>query len=215
MRYHTIDMEPDASLPDLAKLESAFMSRSRLRVWDAARQAYTISDRGLIAMLLRQLKEGRRPFHRAAAAYALGNIHSKRAVPGLEAVLANRKENPLVRGQAAETLASLSANRSIPVLTKCLRDPSKHVRFWCAYSLGVAGSLNKRKAAVALPTLRKVAASDRRTVPGFWSVADECQWATLRLEEREKEARQLELSLERLLFPPKPSRRNRKTQKSH
>ena len=167
---------------------------------------------GSFAMLLRQLKEGRRPFHRAAAAYALGDIHSKRAVPGFGGCAGQPQGKSACPRSSCRNAGSLICESIDPgpdkMLTRFVETRPLLVRLqpWCS------GHLNQRKAAKALPTLRKVAASDRRTVPGFWSVADECQWAILRLEGREKEAAKLELRLEKQSVPPKPSPRKRKAQ---
>jgi HEAT repeat protein len=176
-------------------LNSELLSNSRLRVWEAAVLVNTSGDRRFLPTLLKQLTRGPRPFHRRAAAYALGGVRGKRAVLALERVLLNSKENPKVRAEAAEALAYLFGNRSIPTLRRCLADPSRDVRFWCAFTLGVAGTLDKRKAAAAIPALEKLAASDRRVVRGFWSVAGEARWAALRITGDEKEANKLERRL--------------------
>lgn len=176
-------------------LKAELLSNSRLRVWDAAVHVNNSGDKRLVPTLLKQLIHGLRPFHRRAAAYALGGVRGKRAVPALERVLLASKENPKVRAEAAEALSSLFANRSIPVLRRCLADTSRDVRFWCAFSLGVAGTLDRRKAAAAIPALERLAESDKRLVRGFWSVADEARWAILLIKGDQKEANKLERRL--------------------
>jgi HEAT repeat protein len=57
--------------------------------------------------------------------------------------------------------------RSHLLLLKGLSDPSKDVRFWCAFSLGEMAE--KR----AVPQLERLAATDHRMVKGFHSVAQE------------------------------------------
>jgi len=74
-------------------------------------------------------------------------------------------ENPRVRGEAAEALAHAHRKRSHDVLLKNLADPSKDVRFWCAFALGQMAE--KR----AIPFLKRLAAIDGRIVKGFHSVA--------------------------------------------
>ena len=168
-------------------------SNSVLKVWEAAKATHhhsrTTSHFG--KELLALLKEGKRPSYRSAAAYALGSGNHKKAIPALEAALASRKENPYVRGYAAEALANLSSNRSIPLLTKCLADPSKIVRFWCIYALGVAGTLDRRRAKIAVPPLREIAESDKRMIPGYWLVKDEARWALAEIEGRTKDAKKI------------------------
>jgi HEAT repeat protein len=174
----------------LQDLSSTFMVRS----WDAATEIGRHGDRKLLVPLIRQLKNGTKPFHRAASAYALGCIGHKHkpSISALEHTLADKNANPNVRGQAAEALAYLFANRAIPILIKCLTDPSKVVRFWSAFALGVAGTLDRRKAIRSLPALRELAKTDRRVVRGFWAVADEAEWAIAKLEQRHRDVANIE-----------------------
>jgi len=53
------------------------------------------------------------------------------------------------------------------VLLTALDDSSKDVRFWCAFALGEMAE--KR----AIPSLKRLVASDKRIVKGFHSVAKE------------------------------------------
>jgi HEAT repeat protein len=171
-------------------------SNSTLRVWEAAKAAARgPANKTLANVLLKQLRKGKRPTDRCAAAHALGFGRYKGVIPALERCLANRKENVRVRGYAAEALANQWANRSIPILTKCLRDPSKIVRFWCVYALGVANTLNRKKARVAIPALRELVEGDKRVVRGCWSVQDEAQWALANLENRIEDAEKIERRL--------------------
>lgn len=117
--------------------------------------------------LIQALKNGRSPFNRAAAAFALQMVTSPRTIKALERVVRNKSESSLVRGEAAEALAHCHRKRSHEVLLAALEDSSKEVRFWCAFSLGEMAE--KR----ALLPLRRLAESDKRTVKGFHSVAKE------------------------------------------
>jgi HEAT repeat protein len=47
----------------------------------------------------------------------------------------NKQEHPRVRVHAAESLAHNHREKSHDVLLRNLIDPSKGVRFWCAFSL--------------------------------------------------------------------------------
>jgi HEAT repeat protein len=109
--------------------------------------------------------------NRTAAAYALHLMHGKTAIPALEKAVGNKREHAKVRGQAAESLAHNHREKSHGVLLRNLKDPSKEVRFWCAYSLAQMGEGD------ALSRLRKLAANDHRIVKGFWSVSREAKWA--------------------------------------
>jgi HEAT repeat protein len=170
-------------------------SRSSRRVWEAATKISSEGDLTLVRPLIRMLKQGKRPVNRAAAAYALSGFRGKDAVVVLEETLRNKAENSRVRGQAAEALAYLGSNRSISLLTLNLRDQSKEVRFWCAFALGVAGTLSRRKASVALPILEELARKDGRSIHGLWSVAEEAKWAMARIKGDEKTADEIERKL--------------------
>ncbi|MBI3396032.1 MAG: HEAT repeat domain-containing protein, partial [Spirochaetia bacterium] len=134
-------------------------SNSAINVWEAAKKLSNASRREvrLVNELIKVLKNGHRPLNRAAAAYALGFLGSRRAIPALEKALADKAESRFVRSSAAEALAYLHSNRSIRLLTQQLEDTSKQVRFWCAFALGVAGTLDKRRAGIALPALKRIA----------------------------------------------------------
>ena len=112
-----------------------------------------------------------RVVNRTAAAYALYLMHGKSAIQALEKAVGDKREHPKVRGQAAESLAHNHREKSHGVLLRNLKDPSKEVRFWCAYSLAQMGDGD------ALIPLRTLAANDHRIVKGFWSVSREAKWA--------------------------------------
>lgn len=172
---------------------------SRTDVWEASKELSSFSRRNnsLADALVKVLKTGRRPLNRAAAAYALGFLHNRRAITALERALADKAENASVRSDAAEALAYLSSNHSIPLLTRQLDDSSKDVRFWCAFALGVAGTLSRRRAAVALPALRRLT-KDHRVVKGFWPVAKEAEWAIASIEGREADADKIEAEIDKV-----------------
>jgi HEAT repeat protein len=98
-------------------------------------------------------------------------------VAALEKTVQNRQEHPKVRGQAAESLATTHRASSHRVLLQNLQDPSKEVRFWCAFSLAEMGDAD------ALVGLRKLAKEDQRIVKGFWSVSREANWAIRKIRE--------------------------------
>jgi hypothetical protein len=125
------------------------------------------ADKQLDRPLIATLKRGRRAYNRAAAAFAMQMVSTPRTVRALESAVNNKSEHPRVRGEAAEALAHCHRTKSHDVLLAGLNDSSKDVRFWCAFSLGQMAE--KR----ALPSLKRLAATDRRMVKGFHSVAKE------------------------------------------
>jgi hypothetical protein len=115
---------------------------------------------------------------RAAAVSALAFMFDDEAFEPLLTVLTETDELPTTRAAAAEGLGNLLQHAdpesmrfrlARSVLIACLRDPSPEVRFWSAFALGCM------KAEEALPHLRRLAASDRSTCPGWWAVADEAR----------------------------------------
>ena len=140
-------------------------------IWEDTHPAAKIiggpADKQLERPLIATLKRGRRAFNRAAAAFAMQMVSTPRTVRALESAVKNKSESPRVRGEAAEALAHGHRTKSHDVLLAGLNDSSKDVRFWCAFSLGEMAE--KR----ALPSLKRLAATDRRMVKGFHSVAKE------------------------------------------
>jgi HEAT repeat protein len=66
------------------------------------------------------------------------------------------------------------------VLLKELGDASREVRFWCAFALG---QITEQR---AISALKRLAASDRRIVKGFWSVAKEADDALRSIENNKR-----------------------------
>lgn len=156
--------------------------RSSIDAYEAAKEICERDDPRTVRPVIRTLKRGKRALNRAAAAYALNLMHGRTHIGALETTVQNRQEHPKVRGQAAESLAITHRASSHRVLLRNLQDPSKEVRFWCAYSLAEMGDPD------ALTGLRKLAKEDQRIVKGFWSVSREANWAirTIRGEMRRK-----------------------------
>jgi HEAT repeat protein len=96
----------------------------------------------------------------------------------LEKVLSNRSENPRLRAFVAETLAHRHRPSSHNVLLRNVTDPSREVRFWCAFALG---QMRERK---ALPLLRVLAERDHRVVRGWWTVSKEAADAIANITRR-------------------------------
>jgi HEAT repeat protein len=142
-----------------------------LDVYEAAKEIWQRDDPLTLPFVIKTLKNGKRVMNRTAAAFALELMRGKNAIPALECSIDDKNEHPKVRGQAAESLAHSHREKSHLILIRNLDDPSKEVRFWCAYALGEMRDHD------ALVPLRKLAKEDRRIVRGFWSVSREAKAA--------------------------------------
>lgn len=149
------------------RIVSLLNGRDQVEAFEAAKVVWEDSDKRLERPLIQTLKDGRRPFNRAAAAFAMQIVTTPRTIRALESVVKNRTERPRVRGEAAEALAHCHRKKSHGVVLAGLRDPNKEVRFWCAFALGEMAE--KR----AIPPLKHLVSGDRRVVKGFHSVAKE------------------------------------------
>ena len=150
--------------------------RTQLEAFEAAKSIWEDSDASIERPLILTLKKGRRPFNRAAAAYAMQALQTPRAIRALEQTVANKSEHPRVRGEAAEALAHGHRKESHGVLLRGLNDSSKDVRFWCAFALGEIAEQR------AIGILKHLAATDKRMVRGFHSVAKEAADAILNIQ---------------------------------
>jgi hypothetical protein len=159
--------------------------RSSVEVFGAAQDLWEKDDPDSLRSVINTLRLGKRAVNRTAAAYALNLMHAKPAILALEKCVGARKEHPRVRGQAAETLAHNHRENSHRSLLQNLMDPSKEVRFWCAFALAQMGDGD------ALVNLKRLAAKDRRIVRGFWSVSREATAAirTIQSEIRRRRKR--------------------------
>lgn len=143
--------------------------------WRAARALSGMRGRGLRKRLEEILAEDDSPQARAAAAYTLGFLGEGEAADALARVLADLHEENEVRAYAAEALGHLLQYSVVLVhvrttIVRGLRDPSAEVRFWSAFAAGVLG-LQESK-----PTLEHLREDEER-IDGWWSVAEEAEWA--------------------------------------
>jgi len=141
--------------------------RDEVDAFEAGKAIWEDPDKRLERPLILTLKNGRKPFNRAAAAWAMQIMTTPRTIRALESVVKNKSERPRVRGEAAEALAHSHRRKSHEVLLAGLDDSSKDVRFWCAFALGQMAEQR------AVPALKRLAVSDRRIVKGFHAVAKE------------------------------------------
>jgi len=110
-----------------------------------------------------------------SAAHALGVLGDHRAVDPLLAKLADRTEEPRVRGFAAEALTGPRERRAVPLLIAALDDPSVVVMFWATFALGELGDSPEFGA------LERLAQTDDAVLPGWRSVKDEAAAAIERI----------------------------------
>jgi deoxyhypusine monooxygenase len=68
-------------------------------------------------------------------AYVLGQMRNPSALPTLERVLRDLKEDPMVRHEAAEAMGAISSMQSIPTLKEFLNDERREVRETCEIAL--------------------------------------------------------------------------------
>jgi hypothetical protein len=101
---------------------SRLNGRNQVGAFEAAKAVWEDSDRRLERHLILTLKNGRRPFNRAAAAYAMQMVTTPRTIRALESVVKNKSERPRVRGEAAEALAHCHRRKSHDVLLRGLSE---------------------------------------------------------------------------------------------
>lgn len=147
----------------IRRVVAGLNARTQLEAFEAAKAVSENSDPRLVRPLIVILKNGRRPFNRAAAAFAMQMVATPKTIIALERTASDRSEHPRVRGEAAEALAHAHRKKSHDVLLRNLNDPSKEVRFWCAFALGEMAEMG------AVAALRRLSATDNRVVRGFHS----------------------------------------------
>ena len=153
---------------ELKRVVAGLNARSQVEAFEAAKFVWNDTDVRIERALIKTLKRGARPFNRAAAAHALGAmLRRPEVIAALEHAVDDKSENPRVRGEAAEALHLNHRKKSHDLLLRNLTDPSKEVRFWCAYTLG---QMTEHR---AIPALERLSVSDNRVVKGFHSVAKE------------------------------------------
>ena len=136
---------------------------------EAAREILQYPDPALIPEVLKTLRNGKRVYNRVEAAYSLQFLKGHARTIALERTVSNKSESKIVRGFAAEALVHGHRKLTHSVLLRNLQDPSKEIRFWCAFALG------EMRDRTALPILRTLAETDHRVVKGWWSVSKEAR----------------------------------------
>jgi HEAT repeat protein len=144
--------------------------------WEAAKALAEQRDRRTARSVGQVLESEGEEGPRIAAAYVLGFSGEPDAAPLLARTLTDRDESIVVRAYAAEALGHLLQHE--PVLAEVrtairigLRDPAPDVRFWSAFAAGVLCLHETR------PYLMHLADTDGEEIDGWWSVAEEAEWA--------------------------------------
>lgn len=144
--------------------------------WEAATILAREDDPKVPGAVERILEKEGEEEPRAAAAYVLGFSGDPDMAPSLARVLGDPEESEVVRAYAAEGLGHLLQHE--PVLAEVrtairvgLRDSAPGVRFWSVFAAGVLGLQELRASIVQL------ADTDGEEVEGWWTVAEEAEWA--------------------------------------
>jgi HEAT repeat protein len=160
----------------LRQLLRALAGGDEAKRWEAAQALVKEHDPEVVRKVERLLQSDRDDAARAAAAWVLGFSEDTEAATVLARTLADREESPSVRAYAAEGLGHLLQHE--PVLAEMraailggLRDPEPEVRFWSAFAAAVLGLQETR------PYLVHLADNDGAEIDGWWSVAEEAEWA--------------------------------------
>jgi HEAT repeat protein len=161
----------------LGVLLKALESQDSYLSWEAAKSIATLGGNEAVQHLIQILSEGKDPHNRAASAYVLGILGDKQALDSLIYALSN-SDIPEVRSHAAEALGHMADSRAIHTLILSLKDNSAEVRFWSTFALGEIGN------SVAIPELKKLAATDKACLPDLGLVSKEAENAIERIQKR-------------------------------
>jgi HEAT repeat protein len=158
------------------RLVRALSDRDERKRWEAATALVGLDDPKAVHAVERILQKNGEDGSRAAAAYVLGFSGDADMASSLAGALADPEESDVVRAYSAEALGHLLQHE--PVLAEVrtairagLRDSAPEVRFWCLFAAGVLGLQELRAQIVHL------ADSDGDEIDGWWSVAEEAEWA--------------------------------------
>lgn len=144
--------------------------------WSAAGELSHVEDPKVVRRLDRLLHGDGSTEARGAAAYVLGFSGREDVAPSLANVLADREEDATVRAYSAEALGHLLQHETVLAEVRTairggLRDPAPEVRFWSTFAAGVLGLQETR------PYLVQLADTDGEEIEGWWTVAEEAEWA--------------------------------------
>ena len=166
------------------RLLRALAEEDDAKRWAAAGALVELCDARTVRALERILVGEGEDGPRAAAAYVLGFSGETGAAELLARTLGDHADSGPVRASAAEALGHLLQHETVVAgvrtpITAGLRDPAPEVRFWCAFAAGVLGLQESRT------QLLRLATDDHDAIEGWWSVAEEADWALKLLDGEE------------------------------
>jgi HEAT repeat protein len=143
--------------------------------WAAAVELARTRDARTLRRVERVLENGSGDEGRAAAAYVLGFSGEATFADALARRLVDPEESVVVRAHAAEALGHLLQHEPVlaqirTAIVSTLGDPEPEVRFWCAFAAGALELQESR------PRLERLL-GDETFVDGWWTVAQEAEWA--------------------------------------
>ncbi len=148
--------------------------------WAAAVELARTRDARTLRRVERVLENGSGDEGRAAAAYVLGFSGEATFADALARRLVDPEESVVVRAHAAEALGHLLQHEPVlaqirTAIVSTLADLEPEVRFWCAFAAGALELQESR------PRLERLL-GDETFVDGWWTVAQEAEWALRCLE---------------------------------
>jgi HEAT repeat protein len=188
------------AVPPLLSVATNANDDSELRQ-ECVRQCRFLNHKRAVPALVALLRTDPDPKVREAAAYGLGSALKGReqVTEALLQTLRDRAEDPAVRAQAAEALGDLwdwVGRRPPPFvddLLAVLEESSAEIRFWAAFALSKLGDER------VMPALERLAGSDDRIVPRWWSVKHEALMGIARILERRDRLSEAEAMYRRVL----------------
>jgi HEAT repeat protein len=143
--------------------------------WAAAVELAQTRDERTLRRVERVLENGNGDQGRAAAAYVLGFSGETTFADALARRLVDTDESVVVRAHAVEALGHLLQHEPVlagirSAIVSTLGDAEPEVRFWCAFAAGALELQESR------PRLERLLGDDA-FVEGWWTVAQEAEWA--------------------------------------
>ncbi len=122
--YKVIDIILQSNVEGLVVAGLAALQGGYRGEWDTVRR------------LLRVAETGMNVYVRCYALSEIASSGNQRCVGRLCKLLSDKNQDDLIRGAAAEALASFRITTALTTLRSALSDESAEVRFWVCYSLG-------------------------------------------------------------------------------
>lgn len=136
--FYTVDPAPAAKSKNPIELGDA-LTNENLPIFDRYCALFALRDMNndeSVAQLMRGFSSSS-ALLRHEIAYVLGQMQKSTSLEGLNEVLANKDEHPMVRHEAAEALGALSSNVE-PILKSYLKDEEPLVSESCLVALDMS-----------------------------------------------------------------------------